>query len=249
MRLLLAKDIKTFRRDPMHWLQFSIFMGLMVMYLLYMRRFQYDKSLETWMTVIGYMNVAVIGLLLATFMTRFVFPMISLEGRRIWILGTLPIRRSSILLSKFVFACGVSVIPCGTVILLSDFALHIVERQPVVALLHQLTSIALCLGLSSLAIGLGARLPTLREDSPSRIAAGFGGTLTLVLSTAFVFTLVAVVSIPAYFRFSAKPEHDVWYASNGFMATALGLAFLLSALVIYFPMYLGLKSFQNVELK
>ena len=247
MRLLLAKDIKTFRRDPMHWMQFAIFFGLMVMYLLYMQRFKYDKSLETWMTTIGYMNVAVIGLLLSTFMVRFVFPLISLEGRRSWILGTLPIRRSSILFSKFVFACGVSVVPCGVVIFFSDLALQIVQRHPIVALIHQLTSVGLCLGLSSLAIGLGARLPTLREDSPSRIAAGFGGTLTLVLSTIFVFTLVAGVSIPAYFRFSINSRE--WYGSNMLVGIAFAIAALFTAAVIYIPMRIGLRSFQNTELR
>ena len=247
IRLLLAKDIKTFRRDPMHWMQFSIFFGLMVMYLMYMQRFRYDESLETWMAAIGYMNVAVIGLLLSTFMVRFVFPMVSLEGRRIWILGTLPIRRSSILVSKFIFACGVSIIPCGVVIFCSDLALQIVQRQPIVALIHQFTSFALCLGLSSLAIGLGARLPTLREDSPSRIAAGFGGTLTLVLSTAFVFTLVAIVSIPAYFRFSITSED--WYGSNACVLAAFASAIAFSAAVIYLPMRSGLRSFSNAELR
>lgn len=249
MRLLLSKDIKTFRRDPMHWMQFSIFMGLMLMYLLYMRRFQYDESLQSWMSVIGYMNVAVIGLLLATFMTRFIFPMISLEGRRIWILGTLPIRRRSILMSKFIFACGVSIIPCGLVILLSDMALHIFERQPIVAVIHQLTCISLCLGLSSLAIGLGACLPTLREDSPSRIAAGFGGTLTLVLSTAFVFAIVAMVSIPAYFRYSIPANESTWFPSNLLMSIAMCGAVLLSAMVTYLPMRLGMRSFQDIELR
>ncbi|MCA9215973.1 MAG: hypothetical protein KDB27_23060 [Planctomycetales bacterium] len=246
MRLLLAKDIKTFRRDPMHWMQFSIFFGLMIMYLLYMQRFHYDDSRQAWITAIGYMNVAVIGLLLSTFMTRFIFPMISLEGRRIWILGTLPVRRSSILMSKFIFACGISILPCSSVIFASDVALQIAHRQPVVAAIHQLTCVALCLGLSALATGMGARLPTLREDSPSRIAAGFGGTLTLVLSTAFVFTLVAITSIPAYFCFCSNAQ--AWYGSKAFVAISLAAAMLLTACAVYLPLHLGMRYFDNAEL-
>ena len=38
--------------------------------------------------------------------------------------------------------------------------------------IHQSTCLMLCLGLSGIAVGLGARLPNLREQSPSRIAAG-----------------------------------------------------------------------------
>ena len=38
--------------------------------------------------------------------------MISLEGRRFWVLGLLPVRRETILWSKFLFAVGGSIIPC-----------------------------------------------------------------------------------------------------------------------------------------
>ncbi len=36
---------------------------------------------EQWVTVMSFLNVAVVGLLLSTFTARFVFPAISLEGR------------------------------------------------------------------------------------------------------------------------------------------------------------------------
>ena len=40
--------------------------------------------------MVSFLNLSVVGLLLSTFTTRFIFPMISLEGRRFWILGLLP---------------------------------------------------------------------------------------------------------------------------------------------------------------
>ena len=75
--------------------------------------------------MIGFLNLAVVGLILSTFTTRFIFPMISLEGRRLWILGLLPIRRDSILWSKFLFAAVGSLVPCTTLVLLSDLMLQI----------------------------------------------------------------------------------------------------------------------------
>jgi len=75
--------------------------------------------------MIGFLNLAVVGLILSTFTTRFIFPMISLEGRRLWILGLLPIRRDAILWSKFIFAAVGSLIPCMTLVLLSDLMLQI----------------------------------------------------------------------------------------------------------------------------
>ena len=60
----------------------------------------------------------------------------------------------------------------------------------------------LAIGLSALAVGLGARMPELHQTSPARIAAGFGGTLTLILSALFVIALVLPPAFPAYIIYS-----------------------------------------------
>ena len=73
--------------------------------------------------MVSFLNLSVVGLLLSTFTTRFIFPMISLEGRRFWILGLLPVRRETILWSKFFFAAGGSILPCSALVLLSDVML------------------------------------------------------------------------------------------------------------------------------
>ncbi len=118
--------------------------------------------------------------------------MISLEGRQLWILGLLPIRRDTILWSKFVFAAIGSVVPCTMLILISDLMLEIPWKF---ILLHQLSCVVLCLGLSAIAVGLGAKMPDLAERSPSKIAAGFGGTLNLVISAGFIAVVVLLTAL------------------------------------------------------
>jgi hypothetical protein len=86
LRLLLVKDLRLFRRDISQWSQFAIFFGLLGLYFLNLRAFNYHNA---YASMIGYLNLAVVGLILSTFTTRFVYPMISLEGRRFWILGLL----------------------------------------------------------------------------------------------------------------------------------------------------------------
>ena len=104
IRLVLIKDLRLFRRDPLQWSQFLLFFGLLSFYFIYVRRFDYGRQLTGWMTAIGFMNLGVVGLILSTFTTRFVFPLISIEGQRFWILGTAPVNRREILWSKFLFA-------------------------------------------------------------------------------------------------------------------------------------------------
>jgi len=209
MRLLLIKDIRGFLRDATQWSQFVIFFALLAFYFLNVRRFQFGSSLPQWIVTVGSMNVAVVGLILATFTSRFIFPMISLEGRRFWILGTLPIDRGWVLWSKFLFSCGISLIPCAGLIALSDVMLKISAKWPMVALVHQVECLTLCSGLSALAVGLGARMPNLRETSPSKIAAGFGGTLNLVLSTGFILAVVLISSVPIYFWVNQQALHSL----------------------------------------
>ena len=88
--------------------------GLLVLYFLNIRRFNYDTYYIGWVNMVSFLNLSVVGLLLSTFTTRFVFPMMSLESQRFWLLGLLPLRRETILWSKFFFAAGGAIVPCSS---------------------------------------------------------------------------------------------------------------------------------------
>ncbi len=253
VQLLMVKDLRLFRRDPMQWSQLLIFTGLLALYFLNLRRFSYDVYYVSWVNLVSFLNVSVVGLLLSTFTTRFIFPMISLEGRRFWILGLLPIPRDTILWSKFIFAVGVSIVPSSLLILLSDSMLGV---APLVMASHQLTCVVLCSGLSGIAVGLGAKLPSLREESPSRIAAGFGGTLNLVLSTLYILVVVLLTAVPCHFYLgvhgselgtflSGLTQLHSWIQFWLLAGTVASLALGLFATV--FPLAIGLRAFRRLE--
>lgn len=251
LRLLLVKDLRLFRRDISQWSQFVIFFGLLALYFANVRSFRYT---HTYASIIGFLNLAVVGLILSTFTTRFVYPMISLEGRRFWILGLLPVHRDQIVWSKFLFAfCG-SIVPCCALVLLSDVMLGIPILLIVV---HEICCLVLCLGLSGIAVGLGARMPDLREAAPSKIAAGFGGTLSLVLSSMFIMTVVVLAAVPSHLnlaRISIGPELMRVRGVVGWLSTPTGLGLCMVAVVgigllaTIVPMSLGLRAFRKMEL-
>src|SRR4029077_5171010 len=139
MRLLLLKEIRLFRRDPVQWSQCVIFFALLSLYFVNIRRFSYNPGYSA---MIGFLNLAVIGLILSTFTTRFIFPMISLEGQRFWMLGVLPIKRDVILWTKFLFAATASLVPCCALMVLSDVML---DSKLEILLRHQLSCAVLCL--------------------------------------------------------------------------------------------------------
>ncbi|QDT69131.1 hypothetical protein MalM25_20590 [Planctomycetes bacterium MalM25] len=252
VRLLLLKDWRLLRRDPVQWSQFLIFFGLLGLYFLNVDQFTVtagDINHATWVNLVSFLNLAVVGLILSTFTTRFIYPMLSLEGRRFWVLGLMPISRETIVWSKFVFAALGSWAPCSLLILVSDLMLRV---EPLVVGIHQLTTVLLCVGLAALAVGLGAMMPNFRESSPSKIAAGFGGTLNLVLSAIYIIVIVALTALPCHFKLIAgstsitsellSEEYlNLWLVLGAGLAVALGLVTTLA------PLMRGVKAFKQLE--
>jgi ABC-2 type transport system permease protein len=253
MRVMVLKDLRLFRRDPLQWSQFLIFLSLLTLYFFNVRRFTFHNDYAGWLNMVSFLNLSVVGLLLSTFTTRFIFPMISLEGRRFWILGLLPVKRETILWSKFAFAAGGSLLPFTALVLLSDFMLDV---STLVKISHQATCIVLCFGLSGIAVGLGARLPNMHEQSPSRIAAGFGGTLNLVISTLYILIVVLLTAMPTHFylatQYSAnvigtdQPVSVQWWLTLWWTAGTI-CSFILGAVATIVPMRIGLRAFRKME--
>ena len=182
-RLLIIKDFRTFRRDPQQWAQILIFSGLMVLYFTNIRR-MFPGDLDwTFQNIISMLDLCAIALLLCTYTGRFVYPLLSLEGRKFWILGLLPLDRKQLLWGKFAFATTMTLTIAEALAILSDLMLG----MPWTAMgVHALAVFVLAGGLSGLSVGLGAWLPNFRESDPSKIAVGFGGTLNLVVGLVFL---------------------------------------------------------------
>ena len=103
-QLLIIKDFRTFRRDPAQWAQLLIFMGLGCIYFLYLRRF-YEQDLDrSFKNGISLLTLIATSFLMCAYTGRFIFPMLSLEGKKFWILGLLPLDRGRLMIGKFVFS-------------------------------------------------------------------------------------------------------------------------------------------------
>ncbi len=187
-RLIAAKDLRHFIRDPMQWSQLAILFGLMALYLMNMPRFDIDDTSGYWAHLVPFLNLTAVSFILATFTSRFVFPMISLERRQMWLLGLLPISRSWILAAKFAFAFTVTFsVAAGVTVLAS----YILRMGTLSTLMHLLVTAAVCFGLCGLAVGIGARLPVLTNGDPARIANGLGGTINLIASVVLITAMLA----------------------------------------------------------
>ncbi len=248
IRLLILKDTRTFLRDPAQWSQFLIFFGLLAFYFVNIRRLGYGVQSPSWRNLVSFLNLSVTALILSTFTSRFIFPLLSLEGRNFWVLGLLPVARSQILWGKFAFSVGISLFATEVLVFLSDLMLGM---SPVMIALHIGMVAVLCLGLSGISVGLGARLPNLRESDPSKIAVGFGGTLNLLVSLVFIFAIVTALAVPCHLYFLGVEFPNPYALSHGGFRFWLTVA-ILSSLVIgtlgtIVPLRIGIKAFQRME--
>jgi len=181
-RALLLKDTRVFWRDTTQWGQSLMLFGILGLYFMNIHYFTQELS-PFWRYVITYMNFAACALNLATLTTRFVYPQFSLEGKRIWIIGLAPMGLARVVLIKMILATTVSLCVSLPLIWLSC---HMLELSGNETLYFAFAIALMALTLNSLAIGMGVLYPNLKEDNPSKIVSGFGGTFCLVLSFVYI---------------------------------------------------------------
>jgi ABC-2 type transport system permease protein len=250
-RLLIVKDFRTFRRDPTQWAQVLIFTCLMVFYFANMRQFYQEEFSRAYQNGISQMNLAATALLMCAYTGRFIYPMFSLEGRKFWVLGLLPLKRDRLLWGKFAFSATWALLIAEFLVIFSDLMLGMPELA---IILHALTVLVLALGLSGLSVGLGAWMPNFKESDPSKIAVGFGGTLNLVAGLLFLLLVLVSMSLPLHLLLAfdqLPPEGRQFFEITTFttwwLALGLPAGLALGAAAVILPLRLGRRALKRME--
>jgi ABC-2 type transport system permease protein len=244
-RILVVKDFRTFRRDPTQWVLLFIFGGLMLLGASNFRQFYRSDIIGMDRYVISLVNLSGIAVLVCAGLSRFIYPLMSLEGRKFWILGLMPIRREQILIGKFAFAVTGTLLVCVGLTLLGDVLLGV---APVAVAVHVAAAVMLAVGLSALNVGLGAYMPNFRETDPSKIVVGFGGTVNMIVGLGYLLLVIATTAVPLHVgglrnQFGGRdPEAFPAWAFAG-----LPVALAACALAVWLPLRAGAKSLRETE--
>ena len=235
-RALIVKDTLTFWRDTTQWGQSLVLLGLLVAYIMNLRYFSHRLTSDFWVDLTSYLNLGACALNLATLTTRFVFPQISLEGKRIWIIGMAPLGMKRTLMTKFLFSTTVSMIVTMALVGASCMMLSVsVERM-----IYFILAIGvMAFTLNALALGLGALYPNFREDNPSKIVSGFGGTLCLVLSFLYIVGMVGLMAFTSFWAFGGSSSLVFVFGCLGFLIVSFFLG--------WFPLRNGIHRMSSIE--
>jgi len=245
---LIIKDIREFIRDPAQWVPCAIVFTLLFVYAANLNRAAAaDIRQPKFRLVLTYLNFGVCCLTLSTLTTRFIFPMFSLEGRRLWILGLAPVGLARVLRLKLgLFAGIIGTVTC-LLMLLSGIRLGM---GPVELTVYCVGIVMMSLGLTTLSLGLGVLFPNFIDPSPARVVSGFGGTLCLILNFVYILLFMGAFIVPGFWRIWYPPgsldSRVAWYP--WVLAGAVGVMALLTAVCAGIPYFLSLKRMKRLEL-
>lgn len=237
---VFIKDLLIFIREPTQWVQLSVFLILLIVYIFSLRRTPIYFVFPFWRTVVAFANFAYISFVLATLGVRFIFPAMSLERAGIWLIGSSPFSFKRLLRIKYVFNLITAVIIVEFLLVFANLFINIDRRLYIIM---PIIGLFVAASLVSINIGLGSRFLHFHEENPSRIAAGSGGIIAALVSIAYVGILILILATPAYN-----------YLSNTFLnrpvnyflvSTGLVLFAILNFCAILIPMKIGIRALER----
>lgn len=237
VRALVVKDSRMFWRDTTQWAQSIMLFGLLGAYIFNLRHFSQQLTNPFWVHLVSYLNLGTCSLNLATLTTRFVYPQFSLEGKRLWIVGMAPLGLVRVVKTKYWLATITSLMVTVSLITLSCHMLDLSWRQ---TLHFTIAAGVMTFTLTGLAVGLGAIYPNFKEENPSKIVSGFGGTVCLVLSFIYILGSVILLAFASPWAGASVPSPaQVGGCFGGFALLSVGLGWL--------PLYFGLRRVRRFE--
>ncbi|MBU1262892.1 hypothetical protein KJ640_08105 [bacterium] len=240
-KALIIKDILLFLRDPLQWSQFLIFFGILFVYIPNLPLSGYEIDLPYFKSLTFFLNISAIALVVSTLTTRFIFPLISLEGKRFWIIGLSPITKKGLLLEKlFLSSFPFLLITEGLMVLL-----NLILKTEGLAFFLSLVMIGIMtLTLTSLSVGLGAVYPVFSKEDPSSIVSSFGGTINAIISLLYVIFSVALVAIPVQLYILHKFPYQQLVL---YLIASISVFIVVSLFCSLVPMIKGIRSLEGVE--
>ncbi|MBZ9751921.1 hypothetical protein K7W42_13760 [Deinococcus sp. HMF7604] len=189
---LASKDLRVTLRDPTQWSQLLVVAALAGVYLVSVRAV--PIPVPQFRGILGYIQLAFQGFIVAGVAVRLAFPAVSTEGRAYWLLRTAPIAPRQIVLSKFLGVLPVTLTLGLGMGLAGALSLNL---GPTLLLLSGLVSVSNAFVITALGVGLGAAAPRFDADNPAEIGVSPGGLAFMGLSLAYSVLCLLLLARPA----------------------------------------------------
>jgi ABC-2 type transport system permease protein len=239
---MIVKDAKIFFRDPGQWSQFLIYFSILGIYIFNLRNIPTEAISPFWRVNITFLNLMATVLVLASLTVRFLFPLMSLEGNKIWVLGLAPITFRRLIFQKFfMYFIGILLISESLM-----YSTNVILRtsQPLIWVSCGIAGLA-SFGLVGLSIGLGSVYPCFKEDNTAKIVSGFGGTLNFVIALFYVIGIIGAFLGPFYsYEVNSAISKGTFHT---FIMMSWIAAIVTTLIVGMMPIVLGYRRLEHME--
>lgn len=242
LRELVRKDQRIFVRDASQWSQILVVVAIMVIYLVNYKYFEIAAD-ERLLGDVGlfFFNLAACGFVVVALSGRFLFPAVSLEGRSFWLIMQAPVSLERFLIGKWlggmtpVLIVGQALIWASNLLVLQN-AFYAISASVIV--------LSVTLGVSAMAVGLGAVYPQFYNPNAAKIASSFGAVIYMILGMFLVlFVLIASFRVTLYWGtvVDGKTAPPIaWLSYFGVV-----LALVVPALTGWFSIRLGASALRR----
>jgi ABC-2 type transport system permease protein len=201
---LLKKEYFQFIREPSQWIHFLVMVMLTSIFVfavgnLNLRLRVTEVQLVTYLVLISFG-----GFLTSSIALRFVFPMVSMEGKSFWLLLSSPIERSKIYRVKFILGLGGVIVLAMVVAVATNIPfVRLSASRPLLMYSGVFTAFWISLTMVAMNLGFGGFFANYAEKNPIRIASSQGATLTFLATLLYLIATVTVLILPlnSYFQF------------------------------------------------
>jgi ABC-2 type transport system permease protein len=248
-RQMVIKDTLFFMRDTTQWSQVFLLGAIVVIYIFNFRFLPLSRmGMDQFklQNVVSYLNIGLAGFVVTALSARFVFPMVSLEGRAFWVVKTSPLSLKGFLWSKFLISALPLLVIGEFLIVVTNFYLQV---SSVVWYVGVATICGMTFAICGMGVGLGARFPRFTAENPAKVATSFGGVIYMIVSMSVIGLVVLMEASPTYIYFMAGAQGralgtgELLYIAASF---AVVIAALIAATVA--PMSIGLRWIEKMEI-
>lgn len=248
VRALVAKDVRSFFRDATQWSQLILLAVLVVVYVYNIRVLPLANDPDVGfalVNVVTFLNLGLAGFVLAAIAARFLFPVVSLEGRTLWLLRSSPLVLRRLVWSKY----WVNVIPLLVVAAgLTAGTNWVLRVGPFMMTLSLVSITVMTFAIAAMALGFGAMFPRFDTANAADIATGFGGLLFMMTATAYLAAVIVLQAWPVHAVLTARMEGTTLAATAMvWLVAGLAAAAALSALAIVLPLRAATRRAAVVE--
>ncbi len=235
---VFVKDIKIFFRDTGQWSQLLLLLALVIVYLFNI----YKLPLDTFFlkSLISFLNIGLAGFVLAAVSLRFIYPLVSLEGKSFWLIKAAPFTVKKFLWEKF-FIAIIPLIFFGC--LLIGVSNYMLEVEKFLSFLSFATIIFISITLTGMAVGFGALFPKFKVENISQIESSVGGMIYMIFSLFYVFLTISLLAIPVRLWFLSR-LYNKNVMHPGIITVVILSLLAINLVAAFLPMYLGRKNLE-----